>query len=216
MKIFSKKEILPLGFIILVFIISIILFPQLPEKVPSHWNSRGEIDSWAGRGFTVIFFPILILGIYLLMTFMPLIDPLRKNYHKFSSVYFWLKTVFVVFFSLIYLYTLWTAFRNNLDIIYFILPLCSLLFIILGFFIPKIKRNYFVGIRTPWTIHSEEVWNKTHKFSGKIFILAGIISLLAIIIKNYSFLIFIIVVMSAAVVSIAYSYFIFRKIEKFK
>ena len=77
-----------------------------------------------------------------------------------------------------YLYTLWAALGNELNINYFTIPAISLLFMVIGIFLPKIKKNYFVGIRTPWTIHSDEVWNKTHQFGGKFFILAGIIILM--------------------------------------
>ncbi len=215
MKIFTKKEIIPIILIILAFVVGMYLYPQLPERVPSHWNTNGAIDAWSGKNFAVFFFPTITLGIYLLMTFIPLIDPLRKNYSKFSLPYFWFKTLFIIFFISIYFYTLWAAFGAELNINYFIFPVFSLFFIFLGIFLPKIKKNYFVGIKTPWTIHSEETWNKTHQFSGKVFIAAGIISLIGLFLPKYSFLIFIISALSAALISVVSSYFIFRKIGGF-
>jgi len=121
----------------------------------------------------------------------------------------------VAFFISIYFYTLWAAFGAKLNINYFIFPVFSLFFIFLGIFLPKIKKNYFVGIKTPWTIHSEETWDKTHQFSGKVFIAAGIISLLGLLLPKYSFLIFITAALSAALISVISSYFIFRKIRGF-
>lgn len=212
MKIFGKKEILPLALIIFCFAIGLYLYPKLPEQVPSHWNAQGEVDAWSSKDFAVSFFPLLTLGIYLLMTFIPLIDPLKKNYLKFSVPYFWFRTLFVLFFSLLYLYTLWAGLGAEMNISYFIVPVVSILFILIGLFLPKVKKNYFVGIRTPWTIHSEKVWDMTHRFSGKIFVIAGIISLAGLFFPDYSFTIFIIAVLSAAVISIVYSYFAFRKI----
>ena len=111
--------------------------------------------------------------------------------------------------------------RNNvvfimININYFIIPLISIFYIVMGIFMPKIKKNYFVGIRTPWTIHNENVWNKTHQFSGKLFILAGIISLLGIFAQNYAFIIFLTAILSAAFASVAYSYFAFRKLKGFE
>lgn len=213
MNLFTKKEILPIILIIAIFTIGFLLYPKLPERIPSHWNAQGKIDSWSGKNFTIFFFPCLILGLYLLMIFLPLIDPLRENYRKFSQPYFYFRLLLVVFLGAIYLYTLLAGLGWQFNIIYFVLPLFSILFILLGLFLPKIKKNYFVGIRTPWTIHSEEVWDKTHQFSGKIFIAAGLIGLIGFLIPSYAFLIFIISVMAAALISIIYSYFVFRKLE---
>ncbi len=215
MKIISKKDILPITLIIVAFGVGLLLYPDLPESMPSHWNAQGEIDAWSSKSFTVFFFPGLTLGIYLLMTFIPLIDPLRKNYTKFSMVYFWFRTIFVVFFVSLYFYTLWAGLGSELNINYFILPAMSALLILIGMFLPKIRKNYFVGIRTPWTIHSEEVWDKTHQFSGKLFVIAGIIALASTFCPKYSFLIFMTAILSAAVLSIVFSYYIFRKIKGF-
>jgi len=213
--IITKKEILPILLIAIIFIVSFILYPQLPDKIPSHWNSRGEIDAWSSKNFTVFFYPGLTLGIYLLMLFIPLIDPLRKNYSKFTNIYFGIRTALVSFFILLYLYTLWIASGGELNINYFMIPLISLLFIVLGIFMPKIKKNYFVGIRTPWTIHSEKVWNETHKLAGKLFIGAGLISFAGLFVIDYAIVIFLVAILSAAFGSVIYSYFIFRKIEDF-
>lgn len=215
MKFFTKKEIIPIFLIILAFFVGVYLYPQLPERVPSHWNAQGEIDAWSSKNFAVFFFPAITLGIYLLITFIPLIDPLKKNYSKFAIPYFWFRMLFVVFFVLLYLYTLRAAFGTKINIRYFIVPIISIFFILLGIFLPRVKKNYFVGIRTPWTIHSEKTWDKTHKFAGKVFIAAGIIILLELILPKYTFLIFIIVVLLAALVPMIYSYFVFRKIGGF-
>ncbi|MFH1841464.1 MAG: SdpI family protein [Candidatus Nealsonbacteria bacterium] len=210
---FTKKEFLPIFLIILAFIVGFYLYPQLPEKIPSHWNAKGEIDSWSNRNFGVLFFPGITLAVYLFMLFIPLIDPLKKNYQKFSIPYYWFRVIFVVFFVSLYFYTLYAALGTNFNINYFIIPAISILFVVLGIFMPKIKKNYFVGIRTPWTLHSEEVWNVTHKFSGKIFITAGLISCLGLFFSEYTFLIVMAAILSAAFISVIYSYFAFKKIE---
>ncbi len=215
MKMFSKKEIIPISLIVFTILVSVFLYSSLPDKVPSHWNIKGEVDAWSSKNFTVLFYPCLTLGIYLLMTFIPLIDPLRRNYLKFTATYFWFRTVLVFFFVLLYLYTLWSALGEALNINYFIMPAISLLFIVIGIFIPKMKKNYFVGIRTPWTIHSEEVWNKTHQFGGKFFIVAGLIALCSLFFPEHSFPIVITAILVAAFIPVIYSYFVFRKIGGF-
>ena len=215
MKVITKKEILPISLIILAFIVGSFLYTQLPDKIPSHWNIEGEIDAWASKNFGVFFFPGITLGLYLLMTFIPLIDPLRKNYPKFRIPYFWFRTIFVLFFVSLYFYTLWVALGTKLNINYFVIPALSVLFILIGIFLPRVRKNYFVGIKTPWTIHSEEVWEKTHQFSGKVFIVAGLISLIILFLPGYSFSVLIAVILSAAFIPVIYSYFVFRKIGGF-
>jgi len=214
MRIITKKEILPIALIILALLVGLILYPDLPERMPSHWNAQGEIDSYSGKNFGVFFFPGLTLGIYLLMTLLPLIDPLKRNYAKFVLPYFWFRTIFVSFFVLLYFYTLGAALGTKMNINNFILPATSLLFIFIGLFLPKVKKNYFIGIKTPWTLHSEEVWDKTHQFSGKLFVAAGIIALTGSIFPDYSFLIFMVAVLSAAFGSLACSYFIHRRLKE--
>ncbi|MDP2910652.1 MAG: SdpI family protein [bacterium] len=213
---FTKKEILPIALIIFAFGFGLLIYPKLPEQIPSHWNVEGEIDNWSAKNFAVFFFPALTFLVYLLMTFIPLVDPYKKNYLKFSRPYFWFRFLFVAFLTSLYLYTLSAAFGNQIKINYFIIPALAGFFILLGLFMPKIKRNYFVGIRTPWTIHSEETWNETHKFAGRVFIIAGIASLIGLFLPEYSFLIFIIAIMSAVIMSITYSYFVFRRMGGFK
>jgi uncharacterized membrane protein len=213
---FKKKELLPISIIILTIVLGFIFYSSLPEQVPSHWNAQGQIDDYSGRMFSVIFFPALTLFIYLLMSVLPNIDPLKKNYEKFSNVYFWTKVILVVFMSLMYIFTLLASLELiTFNIRYMIIPLLSLLYLVLGYFMPKIKKNYFYGIRTPWTLNSEEVWDETHKMAGKLFIGAGIISLFSILFEGeISFIIFMVSILGAAFGSVIYSYIIFKRLSK--
>ncbi|OGZ19082.1 MAG: hypothetical protein A2175_02050 [Candidatus Nealsonbacteria bacterium RBG_13_42_11] len=214
MKIFTAKEILPFSLIVFIFAVGVLLYPILPDRIPSHWNINGEIDAWSSKCFMVLLIPGITLLIYLLMIFLPLIDPLKLNYQKFIMPYFWLRTVFVLFFVLLYLYTLLAALGvEMINIRYFIVPVLSVMFIVIGLLLPSIKKNYFVGIRTPWTIHSEEVWDKTHQKSGQLFILAGIVSLVGVFMPQYSFPILITAILLASLSSVAYSYFVFKQIK---
>lgn len=215
MKIITRKEILPVALIILAFIVGTFLYPSLPEKIPSHWDIRGEVDAWTDKDFGVFFFPSVTLVIYLLITFIPLIDPLKRNYPKFHLPYFCFRSLFVLFFVLLYFYALWVALGGKLNINSLIIPATSILFIAIGVFLPKVRKNYFVGIRTPWTIHSEETWDRTHQFSGKLFIVAGLVTLIGSFFSKHSFLILMVAILSAAFLSVIYSYFVFRKIGGF-
>lgn len=212
---FNKRELLPISMIVLIIILGFVLYPSLPEQMPSHWNAQGEVDAYTGRTFSVVLYPAMTLFIYLLMFVLPKIDPLKKNYDKFSNVYFWTKVLLVGFFSLIYIFTLFFSLgKISFNISFFIVPLISLLYIVLGIFMPKIKKNYFYGIRTPWTLNSEEVWNETHRVAGKLFVGAGIISLFGVLFKGQiSMIIFLISILTAAFGSVIYSYIIFKKLD---
>lgn len=213
-KIITKKEIIPILIIMSVIAASVIMFSRLPDSVPSHWNINGQADGYAGKNFTVIFFPSLIIAMYLLLTFLPFIDPLRKNIEQFAVPYFWLRTVLVSFLSLLYFYTLYAgitgirAFPINM----FIMPALGVMFIVIGYLLPKFKKNYFIGIRTPWTLHSEEVWNLTHKRARKWYVGAGILLIPSGFLKTGGWIMAVMILF--LLWPVADSYFIYRRLKK--
>lgn len=210
-KLFSYYEIAPVALIIFSALVGFLVYPSLPHQIPSHWNARGIVDDWMNKNLAVLFFPVLTLAVYLLMTFIPFADPYKKNYLKFARHYFLFRAITVLFLVLIYFFTLWYAMGLKANIVYFIIPMLSIFIIYTGFFMTKVKRNYFVGIRTPWTIHSEKVWDKTHEFGGKVVVIAGILSLISIISVKYSFIIFISIILIAFSIPVVYSYILFKK-----
>ncbi len=218
MKIFTKKEILPIFIILMMLIIAGSLWdaPCLPDRMPSHWNAAGEVDGWSSKNFTLLFAPLLALGIYLLMLFLPKLDPLRKNYVKFVWPYYVMRLAIIVFLALLYLYMIMAGLGYKVNINYFLIPLFGFMFIAIGLAMPKIKKNYFVGIRTPWTLQSDEVWEKTHQFGGKAFVAAGILTLPAVFFGEIGFWIFISLVLLASFGSMGYSYFVYRRLGLFK
>jgi len=211
MKILTRAEFLPILLIVFAFAIGFWVSADLPELVPSHWDISGNVDGYATRDVAVLLLPAIALVVYLLMTFLPLIDPLKKRYAEFVWPYFWIKTVIVTFLVAIHLGTLWIGLGKELNMSYLIVFLMSALFLILGFNLPKIKKNYFIGIRTPWTLHSESVWDETHKQASKLFMIASAVSLLALIFNFYPFLVLIISILIAALFSVVYSYLVFKK-----
>ncbi|MFH1192425.1 MAG: SdpI family protein [bacterium] len=214
-KLVTKKEVIPIIIILIVGLATLAFYPCLPLKVPSHWNAAGKIDGYMSKNILVIFFPSLILGIYLLMVGLPFIDPLRKNIEKSREAYFWLCVILIVFYSLIYLYSLYAGINseNAFPARYFMLSIFGLLMISIGSLLPKFKRNYFVGIRTPWTLHSEEVWDLTHQRARKLFTGAGIILILSTPFKALKFWPLIIMILFA-LWPVVDSYFLYRKMNK--
>lgn len=213
MKLVTKKDFAPVILIAIVLVVGMYLMPQLPAKVPSHWGIDGQIDGWMDKNMAVYFFPALIFFIYALLVVLPVLDPLKKNYEAFLKQYYWFKLGFTIFLLLLYIFTLLVGLGYNLNINYFILPMLSFGMVLLGLFMPAVKRNYFVGYKTPWTLHSDDNWEKTHKFAGKILVWAGFISLVSLgfLKSSNAALLVIICLIASGIAPLVQSYLIFLK-----
>jgi len=214
MKLYSKKEILPIILILAFLAVGLYFLPQLPERVPTHWGIDGQADGWSSRNFAVWFFPALIAGMYLLLSFLPLLDPLKKNIEISANFYFVFKLVMVLFLGGLYTVTLYAGLGHPVNVQMFVLWGMAILFFFLGLMMPRIKKNYTVGIRLPWTLHSEEVWNKTHKFGGKLFIaLAVLVAIVSFFPGGWAFGLMLGGILAMLAALMIYSYLAFRKIK---
>jgi len=210
-----RTEILPLILIGFGLICSFYFYAHFPQQVPTHWNFRGEIDGWSGKAFAAFFFPALNLGIYLLFLGMPYLDPKKDRYAEFARPYHIFKNFMVGFLTVVYFYVGLAGLGYNYPVNYVIPPGIGILFLAMGNYLGKIKPNWFMGIRTPWTLSNEEVWNKTHRLGGKMFIVMGILMIAGVVLPPglfYSGFMFGVVI--AALVPIVYSYWLFRQLEK--
>lgn len=209
-----KKEWYILAIILASLAFGIYVYPQLPDKIPTHWNIRGEIDGWSGKAFGVYFFPLLNLILYPLMILLPKIDPRRQNYAHFSKTYKLLRITLHIFFAAIYIISLLVALGYPLRVDFIVRLAVSLLILIIGNYMGKFKHNYFVGIKTPWTLASEEVWVKTHRFGAPLWVIAGLLGIVLSFFRQawagyLSIGSFIVI----AIVPIIYSYLIYRKLQ---
>lgn len=215
----DKIKRLPVSWFVIALILSLyilgyFLYPHLPEQVPSHWNMAGEVDGYSSRTFHVLFFPSMTLFLYIFMSFAPILDPKSENYKKFQSVYEGFRYFMVGFLMLLYMATTLYALGYPLSMGKIVRFAIGLLLVFIGNYFGKIRHNYTFGIKTPWTLASEEVWNKTHRISGPLWVVAGLIWMLSIFITEK--LAFAIAMGSIIVVSIygfAYSYILFQKLK---
>lgn len=209
-----KTELFMLIAVIISFIIGIYLYPQMPEQMASHWNAAGQVDDYMSRFWGVFLMPFVLVGLGLLFIAIPKIDPLKENIEKFRKYYDGFIILFFVFMLLVYVQTiLWnlgTEISPNL-----VFPiLMGLLFFYIGILLENAKRNWFIGIRTPWTLSSEKVWNKTHKLGSKMFKIAGIIVLIGFLFQEYATYFILIPVLFVAFYLVVYSYFEYQKEKK--
>lgn len=197
-----------------LIIAGFLLYPMLPEQVPVHWNIRGEVDRYGSRFEGAFTAPLLALGIYALMLVAPLIDPRRENYARFAGAYRLLRWVFVLFMAGIYVVWMAAALGYRVDIGFAVKTALGLLFIAIGNVLGQVRFNYFVGVRTPWTLSDEGVWRRTHRLAAKVWVLGGLICLVLAPVRSpagaYVFFACVAVMVLAPMI---YSYAIFRRLR---
>ena len=162
--------------ILLPILAGLILWNQLPEQIPSHWNAVGEIDGWSSKPFAVFGLPCILLAAQWLCMLGTLADPKRENHpEKILHLVLWIIPVIsVLLFTLTYATALGKEVQMELVMPVFM----GLVFAIIGNYMPKCKQNYTIGIKIPWTLDSEENWNKTHRFAGRLWVICGLVILL--------------------------------------
>jgi len=183
------------------------------DNVASHWNASGSVDGHMSKFFGLFLLPLTLLGLFLLYWVIPKIDPLKKNIAKFRKYYDGL--IFLICLLLFYMFGLLIVYNlgYTFNMTNLVLPGLGLFFFVMGHFMKKIKRNWFMGIRTPWTISSDEVWEKTHVLGGKIFKIIGVMILLGLFIPGEVFFpIFLTSVLGMVVFLFVYSYWLYRKL----
>lgn len=212
MKTSLAKELPIIIIIMLPFIYLAYIWNTLPAQVPIHWNAQGEIDGYAGRlSLLLIPFALPVLT-YIIFSFIPKLDPkgkiglMGKKYHN-------LKLLLVAMMSLLALFIIHSSKKASIGNMNYIFAGLGILFIILGNFMKTIKPNYFLGIRTPWTLENEQVWKETHELAGKLWFIGGLlITIFTLLLpKEYGFNLFISITVLLALVPIIYSYLRFQK-----
>jgi len=167
------RKWIPALLIIAATAASAIVYPQLPAQMPTHWTMSGEVNGWSSRLFGAWLFPVMMAAFWLLLRAVPHIDPRRENYEKFRGVYESLIVVILLFLLGMHLLILAKATGSRTDVARVALGSTGLLLIAIGFLLPKAHPNWFVGIRTPWTLTSDVSWERTHRIGGPLFMLAG-------------------------------------------
>ena len=205
-------RIIVIGTIVIAFAIGVYAWPHLPEQVPSHWNAAGEVDGYSSRAVGAFLFPVLMAGLGLLLWFLPKIDPLRKNIDTFRAEYDVFIAVFELFFLMMYVVTIAVALGYEVSMNVAISFGTGALFIAVGWMIGRAKRNFFIGIRTPWTLMNDEVWKKTHALGSKLFIAAGVIAMLGVFFPEQAIWFIVVPSLAAAFATVVYSYVLYQRL----
>jgi len=209
-----RSEKIALGMVLLSFLMAIYFYPKVPEKMISHWNAQGLPDGFAAKFIGIFAFPFISLFLLVLFRLLPKIDPLRENIEKFKHYYNEFVLVMVYFIFYLQVLSLLQNFGIAFNMVQFMLPAFGLVFYYVGVLVEHSKRNWFIGIRTPWTMSSDEVWAKTHKIGGKLYKFSALITILGFFFVNYAILFILAPILFTSIYIILYSYFEYQKLYK--
>jgi len=211
MKYSLRGELLQLAPIVLMFFVAAACWSQVPDRMPIHWNVHGEVDGYGGKFVGLLLMPLVSLGTYLLLLVIPLFDPGKANYPAFAGSYNVIRFSIALFLGTIYAITVLIALGYHANMNLGVGIGLGLMFIMLGNVMGKIRPNWFVGVRTPWTLSSKMSWTKTHRLAGWLFIAMGLLAFIwALVQTTWMFVAMMVVDVACAILIVVYSYLVYR------
>lgn len=206
-----RKWIPPVA-IVAAFAFSVAVYPQLPERIPVHWNLEGEPDGWAGGGRGAFVMPAFAAVLWLVMRFLPRIDPRKANYAKFDATYDFFVALIVSLVALLHIVTLGAALGWPVPVERVVPGIIGVAFVMIGNVLPRARPNWWLGVRTPWTMSSDRVWERTHRVAGYLLAGAGCLMILAALVPGApTAMVAIGGIAAAGLGSVVYSYVAWRQ-----
>ena len=206
-----NKKLLILTSIVILFPIlwGLIIWPQLPNQIPIHFNVAGQANNFQSKPLAVFGLPLFLLLVHLFVIFMTARDPKNRTMdEKMGKVIYWLTPIVSLgVFYLIYSKALGSTTNPSI----FASALLGIIFVMMGNYMPKLKVNHTVGIRLPWTLQSEDNWHKTHRLAGKLWVVGGLILLLESGLQFAIPYVMGIVILTIVFIPVVYSYQLSRK-----
>lgn len=192
--------------------VSIWLYSRLPEMVATHWNLRGTADGYSGRVWAAVAMPLVILGLTGIFNVLPKVDPRHENYAKFLNTYWLIANAVVVFAAVAHAMILANALGYTVQVDRLVPLGVGLLFAFLGNYLTRVEPNWFIGIRTPWTLSSDAVWRKVHRTAGWLFVLGGIVIAVGAFAPRSAFVaLFTATIVLAAGIPVVQSYILWKR-----
>ena len=167
------RKWIPVVLIVLAFAASAAVYGRLPDPMPTHWNFSGEVDGWTSLPWGAFALPLMLVGMWIIFQVLPAIDPRKANYAKFKGTYEVLIITITTFMLGVHLLVLANALGSDISLDRLVPIGVGVLLMVIGNLLPRTRPNWFVGIRTPWTLSSDRVWDRTHRFGGHLLVGAG-------------------------------------------
>lgn len=169
----------PAALVAISLVISIIAFGHLPDPMPIHWDIQGRVNGYGSRWVGAFLNPLIMLAVAAMIPVLPKIDPRGRNYEKFGKSYLTMMNAVITIMFLIHVFALGSALGMNLPIRRLVPAALGLLLIVIGNVLPRVRPNWMMGIRTPWTLSSDRVWERTHRLGGYLMMGLGVLLVLA-------------------------------------
>ena len=209
-----KKDWMIWIMLIVPFVFIAYCWNKLPDQIATHFDMEGNPNDYSSKAFGALFLPVLNIGMYFLFLALPLIDPKKANYALFSDKYKIVRIVLHSFFTFGFFvntfYALGYQFNMSMLVMYGMLAL----FLILGNYMGNMRPNFFIGIRTPWTLSNEQVWMSTHRLAAKIWVIASLLMMVILPLLPNMEIAFMIYIATISIIPMAYSYVEYKKLEK--
>ena len=206
-----RKHIIISSLLILSpILIGLLLWNRLPDRIPTHFGFSGEADQYSSKAFSVFFMPVFLLFIHWLMIWGTMMDPKHEKVSDRIYIMIIYSVPIISVFTNLIIYL--KALYQNFDITRAIMCLVSLIFIVIGNYLPKTRQNYTIGIKLPWTLEDPQNWDKVHRLGGYLFVGAGVAMFISIFLPGHSMIyVMLIVTILAAVIPVIYSYRLYKE-----
>lgn len=204
---------LALGLVLISALLSVYAAPRVPAELVTHWNAAGEPDERMGKTVGLLLLPVTTAVLLAMFAAIPRIDPLRENIATFRGVYDRFVLVFTLFMTSLHAGIIAFNLGYQFDFLLFVLVGVSGLYYFVGVLLDAAERNWFVGIRTPWTLSSETVWERTHHLGARLFKAAAVIGLIGVAAGEYAIYFIVVPPLVVATLTIGYSYYLYERLD---
>ncbi|GAD53273.1 hypothetical protein MBEHAL_2033 [Halarchaeum acidiphilum MH1-52-1] len=202
------------GLVALSAVLSVLAAPSLPETVVTHWSAAGEPNGTMSKPFALAFVPALSAALVAVLAVVPRVDPRGERYASFRTYYDWLVVLLAGFLLLVHAGTLAYNLGYRFDFVDLVLVGIAGLFYSVGVVLPHAEPNWFVGVRTPWTLDSDEVWDRTHALGSRLFKASAVLALVGLLFDDYAMYFLLVPALATAAITVAYSYWLYERLER--
>jgi uncharacterized membrane protein len=192
---------------------SVLAAPELPAEMAIHWDASGTADDYAAREVGLTLLPALAVAMLGLFALLPRIDPLGANIQRFRAAYDWFAVLTVALLAYLHGVVLAVNIGYDLSVVQLLAPAVAVVYVAIGFLFERAERNWFVGVRTPWTLSDERVWDQTHRHTAPLFVVAGVVALGAVSFSDYAMVLLVGPVTLIALWSVLYSFILYRGLD---